>query len=78
MKTTRIRAPRKVKYLIIASEEGKIYGSFFPEQEANAKKYLAEVQAKEKDSVVNMYSVSNLNQFLAKLRYGTRVKRKTN
>lgn len=70
------RTKRKIKYLIIASSCGTIYGAFNPDEEVKAITYSKELSIKEPSSLVQLYKVSNLNQFLSNLKYEKRKARK--
>jgi hypothetical protein len=68
------RTKKRIKYVIIASISGTIYGAFNPLEMEKAREYLDVVRAQEPYSQINLYKVSNLNKFLSNIKY---VKRKT-
>lgn len=72
MKTTNIR---KIKYVIIAGDNGQIYGAFKPAEIDKANVYLKKILKDTLDAKI--YHVSNLNQFLSKLKYDKRNQTKT-
>ena len=59
---------RKVKYLIIASKTGRVFGAFFPEQRNEAEKYLLELK-KEEVGNIKIFLVSNINSFYARIKH---------
>lgn len=68
---------RRIKYLIVASIRGEIYGAFDPNREEEAKNYLEKCRKEEKHIEFNLHFVSNLNQFYSNLKYAKR-ERKAN
>ena len=72
---TPAKGRRKIKYVIVASEHGKIYGAFKPHETIMAQAYLDELRKDNPTLSVDIHNVSNLNQFLARLRYGKKPKR---
>lgn len=64
--TEKKKVKRKVKYIIIASVGGIIYGAFRPIETIRAKKYLNQLKRNEPMTKINLYYVSNLNKFYAK------------
>jgi hypothetical protein len=45
-------------------------GAFSPDKESDANNYLSAMRKKEPSTTIELYRVSNLNQFLANLKYG--------
>ena len=75
-KTTAPKSRRKIKYVVIASNNGEIHGCFQPDEKAERiEAYAAKVRADMPHLNIGIYRVSNLNQFLANLRYGKKPKR---
>ena len=72
MLQTKRKVKRKVKYVIIASIGGVIYGSFKPTEDERAKIYLAQLRTKEPTTQINIHYVSNLNQFLSSIKFSKR------
>ncbi len=70
--------PHKIKYLVIASIYGQIYGAFYPDDSENADDYLSKLKKAEPSIKMQIFAVSNLNKFLAKLKYDKRNQRKIN
>ena len=63
---------KKVRYILLISDDGIIYGAFSPDKEHEAIKYLNKQKKKLK---LKIFKVSNLNQFLVKYKYDYRRKR---
>lgn len=59
---------RKVKYIIIASDAGIVYGAFNPDDECRAQEYLEKVRGKESHTTIKLHRVSNLNLFLSTIK----------
>ncbi len=72
IETEQLKSIRKkrVKYLILASACGQIHGSFKPKEREQAEVYLSKVKEKFPSEDITIHEVSNLNRFLADLRYG--------
>jgi len=60
---------RKVKYIIISSRHGTIYGAFNPQDDVKAQEYLEILRQKEPAVEINAYYVSNLNLFFSGIKY---------
>jgi hypothetical protein len=59
----------KIKYLIIVSDDGVVYGSFYPNDRKRAEQYLEKLHHQYKDNNIKLFSVTNLNKFLGSLKH---------
>jgi hypothetical protein len=65
-----VASKNKVKYLIIISSYGLVYGSFFPTTSGRraAKAYLTKLRNQEATTKFSLHEVCNLNKFLASIK----------
>lgn len=64
------KSKSKVKYIIITSKSGMVYGAFNPTEDGErlAQKYLEKLKNSEPNEVFKINKVHNLNKFLASVK----------
>jgi hypothetical protein len=67
---------KKIKYLIITSDSGEVYGSFYPWDLIRANEYLEELRGQYTEAKIKLHKVSNLNKFLSSIRHGHKKQRR--